>query len=758
MAASLNPEWNVTCRVCLQEGEIRSLFDDTCPESNLSYGAKVMQCSSVEIRRDDCLPDRICLQCIEDLRVAYRFRVNCESSDAILQSYREMGQAETAAGELDFDVRSTTSSSEIQIPISSDVLYSYKPPSGLNVKLVSREKSVLLENNGEIVICDKDDVLNEEPVGKGSPQSVATPEPECESFVDDADSLITYDDALAPSQMSQAGDVKEEDTDDEGPEERSKLIEDELTDQTPGEEDSHTVDNGHQDEGGGDGDEMKPQQHPDDSSADIFFDAEELVYVGKEDDLLNQLASIKRESDVDDWEVIYDEEDSEQYFQKIPQSKADNFDSKEFTQLPTENTKPVVTFMPPPQMGMGLMKTIQTIRKANVPNEEKPTIETVVTKPGPDGSLETVIRVKRNLKPAKQQHVCKFCNSSYKYKHALETHLRRHRGDKPYKCSECEKAFVVPFELRRHMRTHTGAKPYKCKFCERKFSDFGSKIKHERTHTGERPYVCDVCEKSFTYSHVLNSHMLIHTGVKKYACPECGKRFAKSHHLKSHRNIHVRTGVSKINLYKALLPNELPMVISHDDTSKDPGSLRIGTVVDDYDDDALVDLDQSGVIVPSHVDQLIAEVDIVDSRSNDFHLDPVVANPFGQLVNISDYMTTISTKSDPPDPTTTGSIGVIMGDDDDDDDDDVGCRVITGDVIDPSQVTTDVDDDDDPLLNVVTVLASGQVPGLVGGDYGNIQIINGLSNNDLGTLQLPAKLLTTSCFNTPMTTTFWTIH
>lgn len=105
---------------------------------------------------------------------------------------------------------------------------------------------------------------------------------------------------------------------------------------------------------------------------------------------------------------------------------------------------------------MSLMKTIQTIRKANIPNEEKPTIENVVTKAGPDGSMETVIRVKRNLKLTKQQHVCKLCNSSYKYKHALETHMRRHRGDKPYKCTDCEKAFVVPFELRRHMRTHTG--------------------------------------------------------------------------------------------------------------------------------------------------------------------------------------------------------------------------------------------------------------------------------------------------------------
>ncbi|XP_062560733.1 uncharacterized protein LOC134225014 [Armigeres subalbatus] len=703
--SSLKPEWSRTCRVCLQEGEIRSLFD-ICPESQLSYGAKVMQCSSVEIRRNDSLPDRICLKCIEELSVAYRFRGNCESSDAILQSYREEisgGECPQILGEDgDFDTRSMASSSEIQIPISSDVLYSYKPPSGLNVKLVSKQKTVLLENNGEIIICGP--VIEKDEVPDGGDRSLVEMAPETESFDDDNDSLITYDDALPPSRTSQAGNVKEEDDgteEDEGMEERPKLMKG-LVKQ---EGDSQSVDN--------------RGKQADDSRCDIFFDAD-LVYMDKEEDILNQLASIKRENDVDDWEIIEDDESSSEYFQKFPQQKASDHQLKKTIQ---------VTTLPSP-ISIGLMKTIKTIRKANIPNEEKPTIDNVFTRSGPDG-LETVIRVKRNLKPVQQQHICKFCNSSYKYKHALETHLRRHRGDKPYKCTHCEKAFVVPFELRRHMRTHTGAKPYNCGFCDRKFSDFGSKIKHERTHTGERPYVCKICEKSFTYSHVLNSHMLIHTGVKKYACSECGKRFAKSHHLKSHRNIHVRASLNNNNISKPvptrptqMTPTDSPIITS------------LPLVVDDDE----LDLDQAAV-VPSHVDQLIAD-SIVDSRSNDFQLEDSVvggSNPFGQLVNISDYMT-ISTKPDPQDPTSTVSIGAIMGDDDDDDvEHSVGCGVIHGD-IGQAQVGTTDDDDDDPLLNVVTVLASSQVPGLVGGDYGNIQIINGLSKTNFGAFHVPANL------------------
>lgn len=657
---SQDPEWNVTCRICLQEGPIRSLFDK-CPQSSLTYCDKVMQCTSVEIRKGDCLPDQICSECIRDLDVAYRFRVNCESSDAILQSYREV-----TSGKIDEWVEedSVSIASEIQIPISSDVLYSYKPPSGLNVKLLSKEKPNLGENHGDVI----DGLTSETLITTGQMQDEADvdsqedlprvfPEPLFDAD-DDDDSLITFDDALPPSQASHAGDGAEE--------ARSQLMDGYLK-----EEDSHTVD-------------YEGKKSQDDSSADIFFDAE-LVYVDKEDDILDQLASIKRESDAEDWEMISDDdvEHGNQYFQKLPQPKA----------LPKGLSAQQPTISP--------IKTIQIIRKANIPNEEKPTIENVVTKPGSDGSLETVIRVKRNLKQTQQQHVCKLCNSSYKYKHALETHMRRHRGDKPYKCTDCDKAFVVPFELRRHMRTHTGAKPYKCKYCERKFSDFGSKIKHERTHTGERPYVCDVCDKSFTYSHVLNSHMLIHTGVKKYSCPNCGKRFAKSHHLKAHLNIHVRSNATINNNLSKNPPNVLDTL----------DTLVENPITNDED----LNLDQPEV--PSDVDQLIADSIVDDTRSNDFQLeDPVAgANPFGQLVNIGDYM--ISVKNDTEPPTAASTIGAIMDDDDVVIPHGMGSGPGGG-----EGITTE---DDDPLMNVVTVLAANQVSGLVEGDFTNIRIING---------------------------------
>ncbi|CAD7092470.1 unnamed protein product [Hermetia illucens] len=173
--------------------------------------------------------------------------------------------------------------------------------------------------------------------------------------------------------------------------------------------------------------------------------------------------------------------------------------------------------------------------------------QAITTKP--DGT--TIIRYRKNVEEQKPLKICEICGNTYKYKHALESHMRRHRNEKPFSCEICGRAFVINFELRRHMRTHTGQKPYACRFCGRKFSDFGSRIKHERTHTGERPYTCETCGKSFAYSHVLSSHILTHTGEKRFACSMCGKRFTKSHHLKAHLNTHMKNSNKHANFLQA---------------------------------------------------------------------------------------------------------------------------------------------------------------------------------------------------------------
>lgn len=42
-------EWDEICRICLQEGQLYSIFDFDDEKSELNIAQKIMQCSSIEV-------------------------------------------------------------------------------------------------------------------------------------------------------------------------------------------------------------------------------------------------------------------------------------------------------------------------------------------------------------------------------------------------------------------------------------------------------------------------------------------------------------------------------------------------------------------------------------------------------------------------------------------------------------------------------------------------------------------------------------
>lgn len=106
----------------------------------------------IQITTDGKLPEQICTDCLCDLEVAFRFRKNCERSDEILQ--RCLNPTEDTLNDEYIEqsddgdiIVSTTSlasraSKDSRVVVSSDCgLYEYRPPIGLNVKLVKNDTS-----------------------------------------------------------------------------------------------------------------------------------------------------------------------------------------------------------------------------------------------------------------------------------------------------------------------------------------------------------------------------------------------------------------------------------------------------------------------------------------------------------------------------------------------------------------------------------------------------------------------------------------
>jgi hypothetical protein len=122
------------CRICLQSGDLSSLYDKI-DNAELSFSEKIMQVTSINLEKkehaNDKLPENICSSCIQDLEASYRFKMNCESSDAILQTYivpsnvsGNCSDASDASEEEEDELADRNEESETEYP-ESDLYHHY---------------------------------------------------------------------------------------------------------------------------------------------------------------------------------------------------------------------------------------------------------------------------------------------------------------------------------------------------------------------------------------------------------------------------------------------------------------------------------------------------------------------------------------------------------------------------------------------------------------------------------------------------------
>ncbi|XP_077127384.1 zinc finger protein ZFAT isoform X1 [Ranitomeya variabilis] len=182
---------------------------------------------------------------------------------------------------------------------------------------------------------------------------------------------------------------------------------------------------------------------------------------------------------------------------------------------------------------------------------------------------------------------CEYCNKVFKFKHSLQTHLRIHTNEKPYKCPLCNYASAIKANLSVHMRKHTGEKfscdhcafsclskghlkvhvervhkkiKQHCRFCKKKYSDVKNLIKHIKethdlldqkvkdnfdelrllTREGKRQllYDCHTCERKFKNELERDRHMLVHGDERPFACELCDHGATKYQSLELHIRKH----------------------------------------------------------------------------------------------------------------------------------------------------------------------------------------------------------------------------
>ncbi|RVE42464.1 hypothetical protein evm_012894 [Chilo suppressalis] len=144
--------------------------------------------------------------------------------------------------------------------------------------------------------------------------------------------------------------------------------------------------------------------------------------------------------------------------------------------------------------------------------------------------------VKTNHSGARNVGNCPYCDVSFRNYYQRNQHLVKvHNSEARYKCNICNKAYLLKTLLMYHIKkNHLMEKNCQCTECGYRFFSKKALKAHMVKHTGERKFSCEICLKSYARKYTLREHMRIHNNDRRFKCDVCELTFVQKCSLKSH--------------------------------------------------------------------------------------------------------------------------------------------------------------------------------------------------------------------------------
>ncbi|CAH1246270.1 ZNF407 [Branchiostoma lanceolatum] len=134
-----------------------------------------------------------------------------------------------------------------------------------------------------------------------------------------------------------------------------------------------------------------------------------------------------------------------------------------------------------------------------------------------------------HIKDQDHSYGCGGCAFKSKWNRSWRKHMQRKHGmvkrsvyhQLMYQCGECGYTTKARKAINMHIRKHSGERPFKCSYCNYAAKDKSTLRRHSKCHTGSGQFTCEICNFSTSQKTTLGKHMKIHNVGDRYPCMFC---------------------------------------------------------------------------------------------------------------------------------------------------------------------------------------------------------------------------------------------